>query len=159
MRVTGWSEATGPAGGFQAAPHSSARSGNARQAGGFHPSPVTGASTRAAGGVNPRAGAALLPGHLQLFSPRSHPRGRAAGGSRGHRCRLLRTGAWSERWWTRSIAQRRTAPHSTAQRRFPRPWDERVVAWRGEERRGGGGGGDEEKGRRKGSSGSFLGYI
>lgn len=131
MRVTGWSEATGPAGGFQAAPHSSARSGNARQAGGFHPSPVTGASTRAAGGVNPRAGAALLPGHLQLFSPRSHPRGRAAGGSRGHRCRLLRTGAWSERWWTRSIAQHRTAPHSAA---FPGLGMRGL--WHGGERRG-----------------------
>lgn len=51
----------------------------------------------------------------------------------------------------------RTAPHGCG---VPRPWDSRVVAWRGEERRGGGGGGDEEEeGRRKGSSGSFLGYI
>lgn len=103
MRVTGWSEATGPAGGFQAALHGSARSGNARQAGGFHPSPVMGPKPLQPAALTHGRG---LPGHLQLFSPRSHPWGRGAGGSPGCRCWLLEPGAW---WRTRSSARHRAA--------------------------------------------------
>lgn len=127
MRVTGWSEATGPAGGFQAARHSSARSGNARQAGGFHPSPVMGPKPLQPAALTHGRG---LPEHLQLFSLRSHPRGRGSRRVPGVSVLAPRAGCLE-----RAVVDTEhcTAPHGCG---VPRPWDSRVVAWRGEERRG-----------------------
>lgn len=83
----------------------SARSGNARQAAGFHPSPVMGPKPLQPAALTHGRG---LPGHLQLFSPRSRPRDRGSRRVPGVSVVAPRAGCL-EQWWTRGTARHRTA--------------------------------------------------